>query len=114
MTEVITALKPQLSGTEMTIEGGLGHPPMVRDDLMVRTFEQVKRIANENGLDVEEGSTGGGSDGSFAAALGVPTVDGLGAEGDGAHAVHEHVEIASLPRKAALLAALLSAWSFNA
>lgn len=114
MTEVITGLKPQLSGTEMTIEGGLGHPPMVRDALMVRTFEQVKRIASANGLDVAEGSTGGGSDGSFAAALGVPTVDGLGAEGDGAHAVHEHVEIASLPRKVALVAALLSEWDLNA
>jgi glutamate carboxypeptidase len=74
----------------------------------------VGRIARKNGLDVAEGSTGGGSDGSFAAALGVPTVDGLGAEGDGAHAVHEHVDIASLPRKAALLAALLSEWDFDA
>jgi glutamate carboxypeptidase len=114
MTEVITGLKPHLPGTEMTVEGGLGHPPMVRDALMVRTFNQVGRIARKNGLDVAEGSTGGGSDGSFAAALGVPTVDGLGAEGDGAHAVHEHVDVASLPRKAALLAALLSEWDFDA
>ena len=59
------------------------------------------------GLDVQEGSTGGASDGNFTAALGVPTLDGLGAVGDGAHARHEHVEIASLTDRAALAAALL-------
>ncbi len=114
MTEVLAGLKPQLPGTELTVEGGLGHPPMKRDALMVRTFKQVQRIADLHSMTVIEGSTGGGSDGSFTAALGVPTVDGLGADGDGGHAVHEHVKIESLPQKAALLAALLSEWEFGA
>jgi glutamate carboxypeptidase len=61
------------------------------------------------GLDVREGATGGASDGNLTAALGVPTLDGLGAVGDGAHARHEHVDIASLPDRVALAAALLLA-----
>jgi glutamate carboxypeptidase len=114
MTELISSLKPCLPDAELTIEGGLGHPPMTRDALMVRTFGQVQAIASRHGLEVTEGSTGGGSDGSIAAALGVATVDGLGADGDGGHAIHERVKIASLPTKAALLAALLSEWEFGA
>ncbi len=111
---LMAGLKPHLPGAELTVEGGLGHPPMSRDALMVRTFGQVQRIARRHGLEVTESSTGGGSDGSFAAALGAPTVDGLGADGDGGHAVHEHVRIPSLPQKAALLAAILSEWEFDA
>ncbi len=56
------------------------------------------------GFELHEGGTGGGSDGNFTAALGIPTLDGLGAIGDGAHALHEHVELASLPARAALIA----------
>jgi len=59
------------------------------------------------GAPLEEGSTGGGSDGNFTAALGIPTLDGLGAVGDGAHALHEHVELAALVPRAALIAGLL-------
>jgi glutamate carboxypeptidase len=114
MTEVIAGLRPHLPGTELRVEGGMGHPPMLRDALMIRTFEQVRRIAGQHGLTVTEGSTGGGSDGSIAAALGVATVDGLGADGDGGHALHEHIQLESLPDKAALLAALLSEWEFDA
>ena len=60
------------------------------------------------GFDLQEGSTGGGSDGNFTAALGVPTLDGLGPEGEGAHAAHEHVDTESFPRRAALVAGLLA------
>ena len=70
-------------------------------------FEQARRIGRELGLDLTEGSTGGGSDGNFTAALGIPTLDGLGARGGGAHADDEHVVIDSLSERAALLAALL-------
>ena len=59
------------------------------------------------GVDLQEGSTGGGSDGNFTAAIGVPTLDGLGPEGEGAHAAHEHVLTESFPRRAALVAGLL-------
>jgi glutamate carboxypeptidase len=114
VSALMAGLEPHLPGAELTVAGGLGHPPMPRDALMVRTFQQVQRIASRHGLEVTEGSTGGGSDGSFAAAVGAPTVDGLGADGDGGHAIHEHVWIPSLPQKAALLAAVLSEWEFEA
>ena len=66
------------------------------------------RPAADLGIDVDRGRTGGGSDGNFCAALGVPTLDGLGAVGDGAHALHEHVEIDALPGRAALIARLIA------
>jgi glutamate carboxypeptidase len=114
MTQVISGLKPVRPGAELTVKGGLGHPPMIRDAVLQRTFEQVRRIGERHGIAVIEGSTGGGSDGSIAAAQGAPTVDGMGAEGDGAHAIDEYVLIESLPVKAALLAAILSQWEFDA
>jgi glutamate carboxypeptidase len=64
-------------------------------------------VAADLGIELAEGSTGGGSDGNFTAALGVPTLDGLGAVGDGAHALHEHVLIEALPDRAALVAGLI-------
>ena len=71
-------------------------------------FERARHIAAELGLTLTETGTGGASDGNFTAALGVPTLDGLGAVGDGGHALHEQVIVASLPQRAALLAALLT------
>ena len=75
---------------------------------MADLFEQARAIAAAMGVELDEGATGGGSDGNFTAALGVPTLDGLGAEGEGAHAAHEHVLTESLPRRAALVAGLLT------
>jgi len=77
---------------------------------MGATFARAQRIAAGLGLKLGEGSTGGGSDANFVAPLGVPVLDGLGALGNGAHSEREHVVIESLPERAALLAALLSAW----
>jgi glutamate carboxypeptidase len=111
---VLQGLQPHLAGTKLTVAGRLGHPPMLRDALMVQTFAQVQRIAQRHGLEVQEGSTGGGADGSFAAALGVPTIDGLGPDGDGGHALHEHVKVGSLAERAALVTAILSEWEFSA
>lgn len=74
---------------------------------MAALFERARAIAAAMGVELAEGGTGGGSDGNFTAAIGVPTLDGLGAEGEGAHAAHEHVLTDSLPRRAALMAALL-------
>ena len=71
---------------------------------MAELFRQAQDIGAAMGVALDEGSTGGGSDGNFTAAIGVPTLDGLGAEGEGAHAAHEHVLVDSLPRRAALLA----------
>jgi glutamate carboxypeptidase len=71
-------------------------------------FQRAQSLAREIGSTLGEGSTGGGSDGNFTAALGVPTLDGLGAVGDGAHSPREHVVIRALPKRAALLAGLLA------
>ncbi len=103
----IRALKPFNPEARLTIEGGLNRPPMER--AMARgLFRVARRLAHELGMVVEEASTGGGSDGNFAAALGIATLDGLGGVGDGAHALHEHIVISELPRRAALLAALIA------
>jgi glutamate carboxypeptidase len=89
--------------------GGFERPPMERGPHVARLFALARAAGAAIGLDVRESATGGASDGNFTAALGVPTLDGLGATGDGAHARHEHVEIASLPDRVALAAAILLA-----
>ena len=106
----IQGLQPVLNGARLEISGGLNRPPMEHNATMVKTFEQARRLAASIGLTLEEGSTGGGSDGNFTAGLGIPTLDGMGAVGDGAHATHEHVVIASLAERAALLATILTQW----
>jgi glutamate carboxypeptidase len=80
---------------------------MERSPAMAALFERARLIAAGMGVELREGSTGGGSDGNFTAAMGVPTLDGLGPEGEGAHAAHEHVVTESFPRRVALLAGLL-------
>lgn len=101
------SLRPVMPGATLEVQGGLNRPPMVRTPAIGALFERARAIGRTLGLDLEEGSTGGGSDGNFTAALGVPTLDGLGALGAGAHAANEHIRISSLPERAALLAALL-------
>jgi glutamate carboxypeptidase len=81
---------------------------MERTPAVVRLYELARAAAAEIDEVLEEGSTGGASDGNFTAALGVPTLDGLGPVGDGAHALHEHVELDSLPRRAAILAGTIT------
>lgn len=107
----ILNLKPTIPGMQLSIAGELNRPPMERTPLMVATFEQAKRLGESIGLKLEEGATGGGSDGNFTAALGTPTLDGIGARGDGAHAIHEHIIIESLAERAALLATIFTQWS---
>lgn len=104
----LRGLAPALPGAQVGVEGGLNRPPMERSPAMAALFEQARQIADAMGVELAEGSTGGGSDGNFTAAMGVPTLDGLGAEGEGAHAAHEHVLTDSLPRRAALVAGLLA------
>ena len=107
----LRALQPRRPGTRLTIEGGFERPPMERGPAVVELFSRASRVASSLGRDLGEGSAGGGSDGNFTAALGVPTLDGLGPVGDGAHAAHEHVEISALPWRAALLAGILADFS---
>jgi glutamate carboxypeptidase len=103
-------LQPHHPEAQIHVRGRLNRPPMLRDARMVQTFEKASQIAAQLGMQLQEGSTGGGSDANFTAPLGVPTLDGLGADGDGGHAITEHVLVASLPQRASLLAALVSQW----
>ncbi len=103
----IHALKPCLPGARLTFEGGMNRPPL-EAKMSRELFELARRLGRCLGMDLHGVSTGGGSDGNFTAALGTRTLDGLGGVGDGAHARHEHVIISELPRRAALLAALLA------
>jgi glutamate carboxypeptidase len=101
-------LRPVDARTRVEAAGGIDRPPLERTDRVVRLYKEAQDIARELGQELAEGGTGGGSDGNFTAALGVPTLDGLGAIGDGAHALHEHVDIETLPDRAALVAGLIT------
>jgi len=100
-------LTPHDPRTTIRALGGFERPPLERTDRVGRLYEQARGISRALGYDLQEGGTGGGSDGNFTAAVGAPTLDGLGAIGDGAHALHEHVDIESLPDRAALVAGLI-------
>ncbi|HXJ14190.1 MAG TPA: M20 family metallopeptidase [Candidatus Limnocylindrales bacterium] len=101
------SLKPIHRGAKLEIRGGFDRPPLERKH-SATLFARAKSIARELGFYLGEAAAGGGSDGNFTAALGIPTLDGLGAVGDGAHATHEHILIQAMPQRAALLAALLA------
>jgi len=103
----LLALGPVTPGTRVLVGGGINRPPMERSPAIAALFDRARSIGRELGMELSEGSTGGGSDGNFTAAIGAPTLDGLGALGAGAHADHEHVLIDSIPERAALLAALI-------
>lgn len=102
--------QPVLPGATLTVHGGLNRPPMPLDAAREATFERARLIGAQLGLTLTAGGTGGGSDANFVAPLGIPLLDGLGALGNGAHSEREYITIASLPERAALLAALLTAW----
>jgi glutamate carboxypeptidase len=93
---------------KLTITGGINRPPMERKAGTIALFKKARALAKEIGFALEEAATGGGSDGNFTAALGVPTLDGMGAVGDGAHAAHESVVIEHLVPRTALLAAMIA------
>jgi glutamate carboxypeptidase len=101
------ALRPIHRGAQLEITGGFDRPPLERK-MSATLFARAKSLAAQMGLSVGECTVGGGSDGNFTAALGVATLDGLGAVGDGAHAAKEHILIHTMPARAALLASLLA------
>jgi glutamate carboxypeptidase len=101
-------VQPTRPGTRVTVKGGFERPPLERSAAVMTLFAEAAAVATALGRDLQEGSAGGASDGNLTAALGVPTLDGLGAVGDGAHAAHEHVEVSALPWRAALLAGLMA------
>ena len=102
------AVRPILKGARIEVRPTGDRPPLERTLAVRKLFSHAQSLMREMGLPLGEASTGGGSDGSFTAALGVPTLDGLGAVGDGAHSPREHVLIRALPERAALLAGLLA------
>ncbi len=92
---------------KIQVTGGMNRPPMERTTGVAALYKKAESIAQDLGWKLEEAAVGGGSDGNFTSALGVPTLDGLGGVGDGAHAIHEYILISELPRRAALLAGLI-------
>ena len=105
----LRALRPIDKRCTIEISGGLNRPPMERSPGTVRLFRTARKLAAELGIDLEESVSGGGSDGNFTAALGIPTLDGLGAVGEGAHAINESILIDRMADRTALLAKLLAA-----
>ena len=101
------ALRPVQKGAQLEISGGFDRPPLERK-MSAALFARAKPLAAQMNLTLGECTVGGGSDGNFTAALGIPTLDGLGAVGDGAHSSHEHILINPMPARAALLASLLA------
>ncbi len=107
-------LTPVLAGAQIEVTQRSQRPPMERDAKMISSYEQLKALTAELGIDLPEEGSGGGSDGNITSALGIPTLDGLGPMGEGAHAVHEQVVISSIAGRAAMLDALLRGWRFDA
>ena len=102
------ALKPVDKRCRLHVTGGLNRPPMERTRGTVRLFEQARSLAAELGFTLDEAATGGASDGNFTSALGIPTLDGMGAVGEGAHAVHESILLEHIAPRTALLAGMLA------
>ena len=98
--EIVRALAPVIEGVRLEVEAGLNRPPFERSPQVEGLLNQARRVAAATGFQLDEiPLTGGGSDGNFTAALGVPTLDGLGAEGDGAHTLNEYILMSSLPQR---------------
>jgi glutamate carboxypeptidase len=100
-------LKPFDKHCQLTVEGGINRMPMERTAGVAALYKKAQAIAKRIDWKLEEAAVGGGSDGNFTAALGIPTLDGLGGSGQGAHALHEHIVISELPRRALLLAGMI-------
>jgi len=105
----LRSLKPFNRKCKLEITGGMNRPPMERTAGVAALYKKAAEIAKQLGWKLEEAAVGGGSDGNFTAGLGIPTLDGLGGVGEGAHATHESILISELPRRVALLAALIEA-----
>jgi glutamate carboxypeptidase len=101
------ALKPFDKHCKLSVEGGINRMPMERNPGVAALYKKAQSIARQIDWKLEEAAVGGGSDGNFTAGIGIPTLDGMGGVGEGAHAVHEHIVISELPRRALLLAAMI-------
>lgn len=104
---ILSNLKPIDERTKVFVSGGINRPPMERTPAVVELFEKARAIAADLDFELGEAQVGGASDGNFLAAMGIPVLDGLGISGDGAHAVHEHIEADDIARRGGLLGGLL-------
>jgi glutamate carboxypeptidase len=104
----ILNLQPFDSRVSLIVKGGINRPPLERSEKVLALYEHARQIASSIDYNLGEAQVGGASDGNFAAAVGTPVLDGLGIEGDGAHAVHEHILIDDIARRGALIAGLLA------
>jgi glutamate carboxypeptidase len=109
MERLFSALRPGDRRCSLTVSGGLKRPPMERTRATARLFARARALATELGFELEEACSGGASDGNFTAALGIPTLDGMGPVGEGMHAAHESVFLEHLAPRTALLAAMIAA-----
>lgn len=108
LDELFHGLQCEDPACKLTVTGGVNRPPMERGAGTIKLFEQARAIAKEMGIDLTEASTGGGSDGNFTAGIGIPTLDGMGAVGEGAHAVHESLLVEHLAPRTILLAEMIA------
>src|SRR6185295_6874485 len=106
---ILSTLEPVDERTKVFVSGGINRPPLERTPAVVELFAKARGIAASLGFELGEAQVGGASDGNFIAAMGIPVLDGLGINGDGAHAVHEHIEADDISRRGALIAGLLLA-----
>jgi glutamate carboxypeptidase len=104
----LRSLKPFNRKCKLEISGGMNRPPMERTSSVAALYKKAAELAKQMGWKLKEAAVGGGSDGNFTAGLGIPTLDGLGGVGEGAHATHESILISELPKRAALLAELIA------
>lgn len=104
---ILATLQPVDERTKVFVSGGINRPPLERTAAVVELFETARSVAGHLGFELGEAQVGGASDGNFLAALGIPVLDGLGISGDGAHAVHEHIEVNDIARRGALITGLL-------
>ena len=108
MARKFAALKPADKRCTLTVQGGINRPPMERTRSTVRLYSLARALAAELGFALEEALSGGASDGNLTSALGIPTLDGMGAVGEGAHAHHESIQVEHLAPRTALLAGMLA------
>jgi glutamate carboxypeptidase len=101
------SLKPFDKHCKLSVKGGINRMPMERNAGVAALYRKAQAIAKQIDWKLEEAAVGGGSDGNFTAGIGIPTLDGMGGVGEGAHAVHEHIAISELPRRALLLAGMI-------
>jgi glutamate carboxypeptidase len=103
----LRSLKPFDKRCKLSIQGGINRMPMERNAGVAALYKKARAVAKQINWKLEEAAVGGGSDGNFTAGIGIPTLDGMGGFGDGAHALHEHIVISELPRRALLLAGMI-------